>query len=469
MSEKKEQEMLTNSRAFSIADKTQGYKITSLPASIVSEIPLSDITKRTEAPTKVLSELAINMNNKKHEMAITKQQKTSNIAVIKAEKTSKPNVYTAQIIPGMKPMHIRVNPDKNQVKHSAKVNSTPAINPYLSSPSTKDSYHAFVHFDGKHEPIYVSVSRIPNQKEEKKQVEEAIREWTSMHPIEAAQLEFDIANKSFIAIDKQYQTELSALNKLQATPEGLTLSNPAKYPLIYQQTPEQRKSTGKEIAVRDMSLINILLQKGIKAYVTEIVKRETNNSKIITSYGPVLIGAFSSTLGERLLDAHKKIEQQKKKLQPFIESRKKAEDKKRAAEDKLEKEKKRNQPGIVSGSGKKVGDKWLEEAGKELGAPIPSQIADKLRGKKFNSFDEFRNKFWQEVSKDPELSKQFIPSNKKRMSQGLAPRARNKDTIGGRRSFELHHDKPISKDGEVYDIDNIRVTTPKRHIDIHRG
>ncbi|MDR5617914.1 colicin-like bacteriocin tRNase domain-containing protein [Arsenophonus sp.] len=174
VSEKKEQEMLTHSQAFRIADKTQGYKITSLPASIVSEIPVGDITKRTEAPAKVLSEFAINMNNKKREMAITQQSKPSNIAVIKAEKTSKPNVYTAQIIPGMKPMHIQVNPDKNQAKHSAKVNPMPAINPYLSSPSTKDTHHAFVHFDGKHEPIYVSVSRIPNNNEEQKQVEEVL-------------------------------------------------------------------------------------------------------------------------------------------------------------------------------------------------------------------------------------------------------------------------------------------------------
>lgn len=282
-------------------------------------------------------------------------------------------------------------------------------------------------------------------------------------------MEFDIANKSFIAIDKKYQTELSTLNKLQATPEGLTLSNPTKHPLIYQQTPEQRKHTSKEIAISDRSLINILLQKGIKAFVTEIVNRETNNSKKITSFGPVLIGAFSSTLGERLLDAHKKIEQQKKKLQPFIESHKKAEDKKRAAEDKLAKEKRLNQPGIVSGKGKKVGDKWLEEAGKELGAPIPSQIANKLRGKKFNSFDELRKKFWQEVSKDAELSKQFIKGNRDRMQVGKAPKSRKKDAIGKRSSFEIHHKKTISEGGEVYNIDNLSVITPKRHIDIHRG
>ncbi|EPJ8533470.1 hypothetical protein PWM41_000215 [Providencia rettgeri] len=33
----------------------------------------------------------------------------------------------------------------------------------------------------------------------------------------------------------------------------------------------------------------------------------------------------------------------------------------------------------------------------------------------------------------------------------------------------MHHDNPISEGGEVYDMDNLRVTTPKRHIDIHRG
>ncbi|ELY1860930.1 HNH endonuclease [Serratia marcescens] len=104
-----------------------------------------------------------------------------------------------------------------------------------------------------------------------------------------------------------------------------------------------------------------------------------------------------------------------------------------------------------------------------MGSPVPSQIADKLRGREFASFDAFRKAFWTEVGKDPELSKQFIPANKKRMSQGLAPRARNKDTVGGRRSFELHHDKLISQDGGVYDMDNLRVLTPKHHIDTHRG
>ncbi|MEN3262477.1 S-type pyocin domain-containing protein [Sodalis endosymbiont of Spalangia cameroni] len=129
----------------------------------------------------------------------------------------------------------------------------------------------------------------------------------------------------------------------------------------------------------------------------------------------------------------------------------------------------RHLPGVVTGKGQDVTGNWLSKAGEELGAPIPSKIANKLRGKEFKNFDEFRKNFWEEVSKDTELSEKFIPNNKKRMSQGLAPRARYKDTVGGRRSFELHHKKHISKGGKVYDVDNIQVTTPKRHINIHRG
>lgn len=129
----------------------------------------------------------------------------------------------------------------------------------------------------------------------------------------------------------------------------------------------------------------------------------------------------------------------------------------------------RSLPGEVTGLGQEVSGNWLDPASREQGAPVPAQIADKLRWRTFSSFDSFRKAFWTEVGNDPELSKQFIQANQKRMNQGLAPRASDKDTVRGRRSFELHHDKPISQDGAVYDLDNLRVTTPKRHIDIHRG
>ncbi|ETS29623.1 PAAR motif protein [Photorhabdus khanii NC19] len=127
----------------------------------------------------------------------------------------------------------------------------------------------------------------------------------------------------------------------------------------------------------------------------------------------------------------------------------------------------RNQPGIVTGQGQKIEGNWLSSAGQGMGAPIPSQIADKLRGRTFNNFDDFRKAFWKEVGNDTELSKQFIISNYERMKVGKAAKSRRIDAVGKRSSFELHHVKSLKDGGSVYDLDNLQVVTPKRHIEIH--
>ncbi|EMH7569343.1 S-type pyocin domain-containing protein [Salmonella enterica] len=129
----------------------------------------------------------------------------------------------------------------------------------------------------------------------------------------------------------------------------------------------------------------------------------------------------------------------------------------------------RNQPGKVTGKGEAVGEGWLNNAGNDLGALIPNQIADKLRGKEFKNFDAFRKAFWTEVGRDPGLSKQFKSGNFGNIQAGKAPAPREAEQVGGRVKYELHHVKPIKDNGGVYDVDNIRVTTPKRHIEIHRG
>ncbi|WP_235897017.1 HNH endonuclease signature motif containing protein [Yersinia vastinensis] len=108
------------------------------------------------------------------------------------------------------------------------------------------------------------------------------------------------------------------------------------------------------------------------------------------------------------------------------------------------------------------------EAGKSLGARIPSQIADKLRGQEFSSFDKFREAFWEEVSKEPSLAIQFKSGNLGNIKNGKAPSPRESEQIGSRVKYELHHVKPISDNGAVCDIDNIKVLTPKRHIEIHK-
>ncbi|WP_370445026.1 HNH endonuclease signature motif containing protein [Photobacterium sp. GB-56] len=100
---------------------------------------------------------------------------------------------------------------------------------------------------------------------------------------------------------------------------------------------------------------------------------------------------------------------------------------------------------------------------------MPSQIADKLRGREFSSFDTFRKAFWLAVSEDMELLKGFSRSNQRLIKRGNAPFCVEDDTAGGRERFEIHHIKEIQYGGKVYDVDNLSVVTPKRHIDIHKG
>ena len=111
---------------------------------------------------------------------------------------------------------------------------------------------------------------------------------------------------------------------------------------------------------------------------------------------------------------------------------------------------------------------WLAGAGAGLGAAIPTRIADQLRGKSFASFDAFREAFWKAVASDSELNSRFIQRNIDRMRDGFAPTARYADAVGKRKVFELHHVELVSEGGKVYDVDNLRVNTPKNHIYIHR-
>ncbi|MFH7829075.1 type VI secretion system tube protein TssD [Kluyvera chengduensis] len=130
----------------------------------------------------------------------------------------------------------------------------------------------------------------------------------------------------------------------------------------------------------------------------------------------------------------------------------------------------RDEPGMATGKGEILSDNghWLETANSGLGAPIPIQVADKLRGRTFRNFDHFREEFWLAVSECPELLRQFTKSNQTIIKSKGAPFVIEEQAIGGRELFELHHIEQIQYDGPVYDIDNLRINTPRNHIRIHK-
>lgn len=127
----------------------------------------------------------------------------------------------------------------------------------------------------------------------------------------------------------------------------------------------------------------------------------------------------------------------------------------------------RNTAGTAAGGENlpEVTGPWLRGSEGNAGR-IPGQIADNLRGQSFKSFDDFREAFWKEVGKDPDLSAQFSPSNVTRMGDGHSPFTAPGQAFRGGRNYVLHHLTPIWDGGGVYDMDNLAVITPRYHAEI---
>lgn len=127
----------------------------------------------------------------------------------------------------------------------------------------------------------------------------------------------------------------------------------------------------------------------------------------------------------------------------------------------------RDDPGTAKGWGSHASEVWLGDDARGEGAPIPWYIADKLRWQEFRNFHGFRRAFWKAVAADAELSNQFKTVDLILMRKGKAPFASPADRNGGRVKFEIHHVFEVAQGGGVYDMDNLLVMTPKRHILLH--
>jgi hypothetical protein len=95
--------------------------------------------------------------------------------------------------------------------------------------------------------------------------------------------------------------------------------------------------------------------------------------------------------------------------------------------------------------------------------PVPSEVADLLRGRPFANFDEFRSAFWKALASVPRFAREFSSHNRALMSRGQAPKAAPAAQVPGNTILHLRHVRPIAQGGAVYDVDNIRVISPLRH------
>lgn len=96
---------------------------------------------------------------------------------------------------------------------------------------------------------------------------------------------------------------------------------------------------------------------------------------------------------------------------------------------------------------------------------IPQEVREKLVGREFSSFDEFRKEFWKTVA-ESSYAKEFNSMNIKLMEKGYAPFCPSSERYGNHKTFILHHKQPIHQGGEVYDLDNLIIVSPKMHQNI---
>lgn len=123
--------------------------------------------------------------------------------------------------------------------------------------------------------------------------------------------------------------------------------------------------------------------------------------------------------------------------------------------------------------GKATGGEKLSNPAKVMSSDgrygqIPKDVADKLNGKSFKSFDDFRKQFWFAFS-ESKYAGEFCPQGIGNMKNGHAPFAPNDLQYKSMDRYILHHITPISEGGGVYDLNNLMIVSPEYHQFIHYG
>lgn len=127
----------------------------------------------------------------------------------------------------------------------------------------------------------------------------------------------------------------------------------------------------------------------------------------------------------------------------------------------------RDYVGAGTGNGRDISD-WENAIYGPSGAPIPTRIADQLRGRMYGRWGKMREAIWKAIAADPELSKHFTSASLDDMREGGAPSCPEHGRVGARQTLNIHHVHPIAQGGGVYDLDNLIIMTPRAHIDVHR-
>ncbi|HEM7179485.1 TPA: hypothetical protein U2I74_004368 [Providencia stuartii] len=217
--------------------------------------------------------------------------------MIKAVKTDKPNVFKAQIVPDMPPFYIKMESAGNA---SATAVPVPAKNltatQYLPTPAP-DTHQAFVWFEGAPDirPVYVSASKILSETEQKTQAAEAKKR---------EQQKLTEQDKALIAAEQELSAAVAALTQAQS---------------------EENARKSKVAAAQKAYDVQ-------KAEYDDWLRRFPSGFVMLNPITPLNI---HNVYGSKTKAREAELNQAKSALAVAVESRKKAEGKKKATEDKV--------------------------------------------------------------------------------------------------------------------------------------
>ena len=134
----------------------------------------------------------------------------------------------------------------------------------------------------------------------------------------------------------------------------------------------------------------------------------------------------------------------------------------------LSAEEKKNTKGIVTGT---ISNRKIRKMSRSKGAIllIPPEIANKFIGKEFDTFDKFKAALYKEIGNSKYVT-QFINSNQTALKKGNAPFAPRSLQTGGNQNqirYNIHHIHPVEDGGDVYNLDNLMILSPKTHKEVH--
>lgn len=72
------------------------------------------------------------------------------------------------------------------------------------------------------------------------------------------------------------------------------------------------------------------------------------------------------------------------------------------------------------------------------------------------------------IGRSPLFEGQFDLGDLLVMRRGLALVANDNEQVGSRVKYEIHHVQKIDDGGDVYDVDNVRILSPRYHIEAHK-